>query len=272
MAAFAEGNRFPDKTHSIHLYYDSEEQTDDDEEVSLAATNRIRRATSSIAPSQAEHESSVERQRSTSAQRSQQSSTAGSNLTQFQKSTGTVLSTGKYMTKPGLRAEKVCQVCRYGNIHFIKGFWNLTESVAAQSMHSVLGPRLGTNRYFYLPRLPIVMKTESGTTRSIEAPQGADGQATQINVRLLSTRPILFADESHPPHASRSVASRLTQAMMAHLSPNAIAAPTAPITSNSNSDNNRKDSASGTAPIAAPSQVAQSLSRQLLVHVSITRV
>jgi hypothetical protein len=66
-----------------------------------------------------------------------------------------LISTGKYMMDPELRAKKVSHIMKNANVEFCKAFWQLTETSIVQMGSNLVTPTLAVNYLKKIPFTPI---------------------------------------------------------------------------------------------------------------------
>ncbi|XP_069115053.1 hormone-sensitive lipase-like [Argopecten irradians] len=108
------------------------------------------------------------------------------NKSQIMQFANTVLSSGKYLLNPELRAKQICAVTRMADVRFCKAFWSITESGVLQQLPTFVCPSVQVNQVLSLPPESFEMEAVEGKETITITPPCAHTGHGPVNVRLLS--------------------------------------------------------------------------------------
>ncbi|OWF53834.1 hormone-sensitive lipase-like [Mizuhopecten yessoensis] len=109
------------------------------------------------------------------------------NRSQLMQLAGTVLSSGKYLLNPELRARQICAVTRMADVRFCKAFWSITESGIMQQLPTFVCPSVQVNEVLVLqPETFEIEAADSKETVTITPPCAHTGHGP-VNTRLFSS-------------------------------------------------------------------------------------
>lgn len=108
------------------------------------------------------------------------------NKSQIMQFANTVLSSGKYLLNPELRAKQICAVTRMADVRFCKAFWSITESGVLQQLPTFVCPSVQVNQVLSLPPESFEMEAVEGKESITITPPCAHTGHGPVNVRLLS--------------------------------------------------------------------------------------
>ncbi|XP_074652291.1 hormone-sensitive lipase-like [Tubulanus polymorphus] len=106
--------------------------------------------------------------------------------TSMSKFTSSLMSGGKYLMNPELRAQKVCNAVFNADVNFCKGFWNLAETEIVQTLPMIVCPPVRVSQVIDIQPEVYQMPSRDGTRLVTINPPSSHGDPGVIHTRLIS--------------------------------------------------------------------------------------
>jgi hormone-sensitive lipase len=98
-----------------------------------------------------------------------------------------VLSCGKYLMNPELRAKQVVNMTRTSDIYFCKSFWSLPENSVMQNVPLYMCPTMAVNKLITIEPVPFELPLADGSGQMVISPPSAHTGVGPVMARLISS-------------------------------------------------------------------------------------